>query len=460
MKMKIFFILLNILAFSSNTNEKENEYHLKFNYLFSKSLDLDVKVYCSKNNSKNFHFKGRPENIENIIKNKKYNLYSAIYINKINNFNITKFPTSTIFFINSDIIDRKMINQYKDYCFVESNSNNNFENYKYYYVSLYSILDERTRRLTIYFIILFSLIIFIFVFIYCCFYNSLQLIKIYLNSLANRNLYLSFTLAFSCLMYQFFSFSALIHSIYKSIIIIDTIYLLNGYNIIYFRQPVRKKIIYTLIVIIIEIIVTLIIIYITNFIPKFDKFYLFFLKTLIEHFIIIGISIKMFIYNFISLYKQYRLERRIRTIVTLAYKYKLIIYTKVIIYSFLYSLGFIIISFMLISSHSKDDKEEYIFYLNIALELFFSIIFAILFFPLRNSLFYYFEVNYDYNSITFVAQIKSNNEKNMKISNLKQKRMKNEYLKHEYPLVLVEPFTKTNNLLNGPNIHVGIVKRI
>jgi hypothetical protein len=131
MKMKIFFILLNILAFSSNTNEKENEYHLKFNYLFSKSLDLDVKVYCSKNNSKNFHFKGRPENIENIIKNKKYNSYSAIYINKINNFNITKFPTSTIFFINSDIIDRKMINQYKDYCFVESNSNNNFENYKY-----------------------------------------------------------------------------------------------------------------------------------------------------------------------------------------------------------------------------------------------------------------------------------------------------------------------------------------
>ena len=165
-------------------------------------------------------------------------------------------------------------------------------------------------------------------------------------------------------------------------------------------------------------------------------------------------------YNFISLYKHYRLERRIRTILTLAYKYKLIIYTKVIIYSFLYSLGFIIISFMIISSHSKDDKEEYIFYLNIALELFFSIIFAILFFPLRNSLFYYFEVNYDYNSITFVAQIKLNNEKNMKISNLKQKRMKNEYLKHQYPLVLVEPFTKTNNLLNGPNIHVGIVKRI
>ena len=47
----------------------------------------------------------------------------------------------------------------------------------------------------------------------------------------------------------------------------------------------------------------------------------------------------------------------------------------------------------------------------------------------------------------------------MKISNLKPKILKEKYLKHEFPLVLVEPFTKTNNLFNDVHIHVGIVKK-
>ena len=168
----------------------------------------------------------------------------------------------------------------------------------------------------------------------------------------------------------------------------------------------------------------------------------------------------MFINNFINLYKQYRLERRIRTILTLSYKYKLIIYSKVFIFSILYCLSFIILHIFLISSHFNyySQSINYVYYLNINLELFFIIILAIIFFPVRNSLLYYFKVNYDYNSITFVSQIKSSTENNMKISNLELKNLKDKYLKHEFPLVLVEPFTKTNNLFNDVHIHVGIVK--
>ena len=172
----------------------------------------------------------------------------------------------------------------------------------------------------------------------------------------------------------------------------------------------------------------------------------------------------MFINNFISLYKQYRLERRIGTILTLSYKYKLIIYSKVYIFSILYCLSFIILHLILVATrfNKYEEYEEsrfYVYCINMGLELFFIIIFAIIFFPLRNSLFYYFEVNYDYNSITFVSQIKSSTENNMKMSNLKPKILKDKYLKHEFPLVLVEPFTKTNNLFNDVNIHVGIVKK-
>ena len=90
----------------------------------------------------------------------------------------------------------------------------------------------------------------------------------------------------------------------------------------------------------------------------------------------------MFINNFISLYKQYRLERRIRTILTLSYKYKLIIYSKVFIFSILYCLSFIILHIILISSHFNyyGQSINYVYYLNINLELFFIIILAIIFF--------------------------------------------------------------------------------
>ena len=59
----------------------------------------------------------------------------------------------------------------------------------------------------------------------------------------------------------------------------------------------------------------------------------------------------MFLNYFIGLYKQYRFERKIRTILTIAYKYKLIIYSKVFVYTFLYCVGFIIMNFYQINYH-------------------------------------------------------------------------------------------------------------
>ena len=161
----------------------------------------------------------------------------------------------------------------------------------------------------------------------------------------------------------------------------------------------------------------------------------------------------MFFTYFISLYKQYRLERRIRTILTLSYKYKLILYNKVFIFTFLYSLGFIIINIIPIKYKIEyPDMFVYIYYLNITLELFFANIFAILFFPLRNSIFYFFSGNY----IKFIAEIKKN--KNIGINNLNKTILEEEYIKKEYPLVLVEPFTKSDNLFNNSHLHIGIVK--
>ena len=237
--------------------------------------------------------------------------------------------------------------------------------------------------------------------------------------------------------------------------IINIVNLLKGYKIIYFYETGLSKAKKVLILAVIGLVEILTYIYIAYYIPFFDNFY--FGINLIKHLAIMAIGVKMFLTNFISLYKQYRLERRIRTILTLSYKYKLIIYSKVFIFTFFYCLGFIIINIISINSQMEYPEDfVYIYYLNIALELFFANIFSIIFFPLRNSILYFSEVNYDYNSIKFIAEIKNN--KNIGIDNLNRKILEEQYRKKEYPLVLVEPFSKSDNLFNNSHLHIGIVK--
>ena len=101
------------------------------------------------------------------------------------------------------------------------------------------------------------------------------------------------------------------------------------------------------------------------------------------------------------------------------------------------------------------DGIYYIYYLNVALELFFAILLAVNFFPLRNSLFYLIEVNY---YIYFTAEIKENKEQNLNINNLSIELLKKDFIKSEYPLVLVEPFSKADNLFRDSHLHLGIAK--
>ena len=166
----------------------------------------------------------------------------------------------------------------------------------------------------------------------------------------------------------------------------------------------------------------------------------------------------MFFSNFINLYKQYRLERiRMRTILTLAYKYKLIIYSKVFIFSFLYRLAFIIVKFIQIKYKNVEDGFLYIYFMDISLEIIFAIILSIIFFPLKHST--YFEIEFHNNiNMYFLTEIKKDKEKNLQINNLNKRNMKVKYLKKEYPLALLEPYAKTNNFINDCHMHIGIVK--
>ena len=175
-----------------------------------------------------------------------------------------------------------MIDKYKDYCFIELYAVNRFEFYRHYYVNLYLKMDDDLKDYIIYFIVLFTLILFISIFVYFCFYSSKHLIKIYVNSFARRNIHISYFLSSSCLFFYFFYGFSLIHCIYKSILLVDLAYLLSGYKIIYFHTNEKKKIIKIILIIFIEILVTLLCIYISYFATSFDGFYIFFGKILID----------------------------------------------------------------------------------------------------------------------------------------------------------------------------------
>ena len=115
---------------------------------------------------------------------------------------------------------------------------------------------------------------------------------------------------------------------------------------------------------------------------------------------------------------------------------------------------------VIIGYHINYYCEGFIYFisLNIALEFFYSIILAIIFFPNKKNL-YFFNISYNYNSIIFFTEIKRKIEKQIKIKNLTKEILEEQYVKKEYPLVLVEPFIKSNNLYNDACIHLGIVKK-
>ena len=462
--MKLFFILYQISLFIIT---KEG-FQIITDILFDQIKENDVKLILkdSKEEENNFYYRGNVKAISEFEKNQDYKTNSAVFVEDFKIDEIIKFPESTIFILKNNYSkDKPNINKYT---FIIVNSFDFPIKKSHYYILISKDLNKTIRHSTIYCLVLFSLFLIILISSYnCCscnFYNIL--VRIYTNIIANNNICFSLILIIFCVVMQFVYFFCISYSLYKGYFIIQLCYLLNGQSIIYSERINNKKLKYTVIIGIIEFILSLIFLYMVFFFPFLDNFYFFFVKSLIEHLAILAFAGKMFLEKFMRLYRQYRVERRIRTLLTLMYKYKLLLYSRVIIFSLFYGLGFIALNlFQIIYKINQCSYGFlYIYCMNVALEAFFCIIFGIIFYPVRNPRFLNnnnININFDliYNNITFIAQIKNKKEKSMKINNLTEKTLKNEYLKKEYPVVLIEPFAKTDNLFNEKNFHIGVVKK-
>ena len=426
--------------------------------------------------SRNFYYRGKPKDIENIIDSNKLNLkgeqknlnllddnikyekYAAIFINKKEYLDyIFLFSKKTLFFLNEDIsINSTDAQIYKNYCILSVKSDD------YYSYSYFIISEDLTDLYLIYiggpiFIFLFMIVILIIIYsIYSC--SSplpIFLVRLYIYNFAHLSLVFNIAIFISFIGNFFFLLSIFFYSFYKASILAHLLLLLNGFSILDFNYSYGQRFKFNLKILLVEFILNVLFEYIVYFIPSLDNFELFFIKNLFEHITILIFGIVSFFNKFMRLYKQYKFDRRLRTVLTLGYRLKVIIYIKVLIFSFLYSIGFIILYFVELSySINKNCYGFYFNYaLNICLEMFFSIVLFVMFFPLKMSFFYFYPVYYDYESANFLAQIEK--DKNDNISNLKKDILK-EYQKKEYPLVFIKPFAK--NLNEICDAHIGMIE--
>ena len=284
--------------------------------------------------------------------------------------------------------------------------------------------------------------------------------NIYFYKVVRYLILLSLGITISTITIYYFLFSYIVYSIYKSYLIINLILLLEGFSIIHFNNSEKKIKKYILICFLFDFLSAIISEYIIYFFPFIDNFYLFHLKSIIEHITLLIVIFVFLHQKFMHMYKQYLLEKRLRTIFARTYKIKTVIYLKIMIFSIIYCSAFIILPFIEKIYLNIDSCVE-TFYINyfitIFLELFFNIILSIILYPQDLSLYFFLPTIFDYNTLKFRVEIKNNSKNKLAISNLTHDLLKNEYQEKDYPLLFITPFSKTDKVFD--NIKVGLITK-
>ena len=197
---------------------------------------------CPQKLSENYYYRGKPENILN-IKN-KYDSYSLVYVPEGYSISMDifqKFPKSTIF------LARKEYLNYEDICFIVYDENDRYYNWDldrkssdYYFIIIGNSMNANVEDHTIFFLVTFSVFLFFFIFFYNCKCFDI-FTPLYVSKLTNKYIIFSLLLVFSCIFINFSIIFSIAHSFYKAFIIVHIIYLLSGYQVLYFNQNMKKK---------------------------------------------------------------------------------------------------------------------------------------------------------------------------------------------------------------------------
>ena len=437
-----------------------------------KSFDLrEFRLYdCRSINTENFSFRGRFQNILEILdkgkisnsNNTKSKGYKYVYFPDNSSYNkyADYFPDSTIFVLSGSY------KHIKNNCHIELSLLSKYEEYSQSdkkYVPYYLVINKKSLYESIHgFEALrngFPFVVPLYIFLFCnyCYKLFSRTCIIYKNLqfyvFTRRIILLSIPLIASIALINYILPISLIHSFFKSYILINLMFLLDGNSILEFgniNQLYRK---YLLLCFIFDGSLNLIFDYIVYFVPAINNIYLFVIKSLVEHIALFLYTIKSYETKYFHFYSQYLFEIKHKSLIFLFYLFKIVIYQKVIRFAFLYSCVFIGFQiYKIIFLYDYVDAFYFNYLINGCLELFFVLILIKTFYPQNLTVFYFLSVYYDYNSKIYKAQI-TNEEKKLSISNLNKNELKDEYKKNNAPLVFINPYSKSNDAFI--NVHIG-----
>ena len=458
----IYFIILIKVSFQ--------EIYAMLDRLYNDINISTVSTFnCPNLDENNFYYRGSPENILNIID--KYEItdfnntiiegYKYVYIPDMQNYyqKVIIFPKSTILIVNEKI--KKNIYNEK-YCFLfissifGSEREHFYDNKKYKYLLVLGCHFQNMDNINLFFTAFFMPLMAI---ILCIYYYKMFYLKSYKELqfyiLTKRIILLSILLILSNIFIASLNACSLIHSLFKSYMIINLIILLNGYSIINFENQTKSYFALFLFLFLFDSFFNIVLEYIVYFLPELDNLYLFIIKSLIEHLILLEYAIKTHRESYMHLYKQYEFELKLKSILVDIYENKLIIYKRIIIFSYIYCSIFIIfqlIKLIFLSQYINSFCLNY--FINTYIEVFFTLILVILFFPNNLGIYFYIPVLFDYGTEILRAQIKYNSDE-LSIANLHGNLKENKFKETKCPLLFINPFSRNNNLFN--DLHLGEV---
>ena len=450
-----FIVILNFIPINSTAILIDN--------LF-KSLDICYPV-CSNKSREFSRYRGEIINFEDIQEkiindsNYLFNMTTSyVYFSseELLNNNINYIPMSTIIFTNFNIESNEKI---QGFCYIQMKHALS----KHHYMI---ITDKELEYINF---PLFIIILYIFFFrnvCMPCFESSFELgpfENLYFQRSIKFLLFGSIPLVVSAISLYYLLLSHIIYSLYKSYLFISFIILLEGFSIIHMNDIPKvffKQ--YYLIVFLFDALISILGEYICYFAPNIDNFYIFLSKNIIEHATFLGFLTKFYYSKFINIHKQYLIERRLHTLLEKTYKIKRTLYLKVMVFSIVYCGAFMILP-LIEKLYIKIDKYVEAFYFNyflmICIELLFCSLLRVTLPPFELPIYFFLPTIFDYNTFKLEAKIKNKNNRKFNISNLKYDLLKDEYQEKEYPLILLNPIAKTDNVFLNLQFHVGLIKK-
>ena len=453
MKKEKYFINIVLLLVIINYISSDSAYIL-MNHLFSQ-IEIREPICIMKDIAIPSN-RGKIENLVDILKDKpETNLYNNpfVYISDRDQLKYRKyFSDKTIYFTSfhlswEDVRD--------GICYVHVDK---WHRYNY-------IIMAPAKMGYIYFPLSFFLFAYsVPIAIYKIYKSKLKKLvlfqKINFYKFTQRLILFLIAIIISSFTIYYVSISCVIYSFYKVYLLLNLIISLEGYSIIHFNKLSVKFTKYFIIFFLYDAIISLYSEYALYLLPNFDNFYLIHTKSFIEH---ISFVVMIFIYMFqryVHMKKQYNLEYREKTMLAIGYEIKIKVYLKLMIFSIIYCFFFLLFPFIEKIYMGIDNVVEtyYLHYfITIGLESIFNLILALILMPKDLTIYFFLPTIFDYNSFKIETLIKEKLERKLNISNLTYDLMTYEYQEKQYPLIFINPFTKTDNVFK--DVRVAYIKK-